>query len=274
MRRPIAIIVVAAALTCCAAWTAWARPASPSSDDNSCHSPFGTLCGNALLRQYLAPSTDPALVHKGPMRVAAYSNCNGETITNKNYNISIDAIFSAGPNYTVQYRACSTTLVTGMQFQCVEFARRAWLLQFGVQFQSVDYAVDIFAIKTAKRFTVRRVAPMTGACAEQTVPILTYKNNATNKPPLVGDLLVYDTTGPGMQPTGHVCVVVGVDLPRGTVSVSEQNWANAPWPAPARNYSRTLKLTATQGAWAPIIELHDPPYSIMGWKRVRHAPLV
>ena len=89
-------------------------------------------------------------------------------------------------------------------------------------------------------------------------------NNSTLAVPRAGDLLIYAAVGPGMAPTGHVAAVVEVDAAHNAwIRIAEENWANAAWLQPG--YARSLTIErAADGSYSVV----DPPYSILGLKRV------
>ena len=64
----------------------------------------------------------------------AYSNCNNS--------------FESGFNNFINYK--NKKIFSGMQWQCVEYARRNLITKLGVTFESVDGAEDVFALKTVK----------------------------------------------------------------------------------------------------------------------------
>jgi hypothetical protein len=182
-------------------------PDLPRACRTGCATPYGQILGAA------------------PGGVPAYSNC--------------------GPNCVVFTPNREHGVYTGLQWQCVEFARR-WLLENqGVVYGDVDVAADIWD----KIQTVTRVAD------ERRIPLRTYPNGSADAP-AVGDLLVYAREYLG---TGHVAVVTRVDTKRGTLAVAEQNYLNRGWPG---EYAREIRLVRKNGRWF----VTDP--HLLGWKRV------
>lgn len=216
--------------------------------------PFGSMLGT----------------HKG---VVAYSNCASEMCISE---VSNDISQKEG----VPTSSSSLPFVTsfGMQWQCVEYARRYSMLRGGAEkdekekeghvgvgssfvwsFGEVDGAEDIWSLTTAVCHRRDRV-----------VPLKKFSSGSAVEPPQYGDLLIYprDTE----FPFGHVAVVVGVHFEAspsiplsssaekdeesiageerksetpskrkiGHVFVAEQNWDNKKWEA--GNYSRVLSL--------------------------------
>lgn len=121
----------------------------------------------------------------------------------------------------------------GTTYQCVEYARKWWMLRRDLAFGDVEGAVDIIYLTEAQN--IRTGKP---------VPLARSINGTAQRPPRVGDLIVYyaDRQDPKWQ-YGHVAVVVAVDPGRGRVSVAEQNYSNARWQSP-RRYARQVRLFA------------------------------
>jgi len=151
--------------------------------------------------------------------VEAYSNCSA-------------ACVDPTPNYAAE------ATYTGIRWQCVEYARRWWLLRRGIVFGSVDTAHDMWA-------EVKRAARPAGG---PDVPVERRPNRGPH-PPEVGDLVVFerDACDPEMR-FGHVAVVVSVDLKAGSVALAEQNMGNAAWIDPS-HHARVLSLAKTPGGY-------------------------
>eukprot|EP00744_Colponema_vietnamica_P011742 GILI01016499.1.p1 GENE.GILI01016499.1~~GILI01016499.1.p1 ORF type:complete len:319 (-),score=44.26 GILI01016499.1:142-1056(-) len=199
--------------------------------------------------------------------VPAYSNCNGAYTSNLNNFIEARQTF---PNNSFRY----TTVYTGMQFQCVEYARRFLInsTDFGryVTFESVVGASNIFALQNLTSiFDDQRVyefeAHVNGA--------------ANNTAPAFGDLIIYPIQAPINEfPFGHVAVIAYVNYTSMVVGVGEQNWNNNVWPASAtcdappavstaaQQYAREIPLI--YNATANSYRLQDHTYLIDGWKRI------
>jgi len=162
---------------------------------------------------------------KSPGGVVAYSNCSGKCV-------SQDANIVDHVN-------------TGMEWQCVEFARR-WLYRtHGLVFESVDNAyniwdsiTDLVDVKTGTRQNLKNLS------------------NGSAESPQRGDLLIWSADYLG---TGHVAIVVRVDQQEGYVEVAEQNFLNQAWPG---SYARRIPLQQREGGvWL------DDDY-LLGWKRL------
>lgn len=162
-----------------------------------------------------------------------------------------------GATTTPAYSNCSAACVvplpnrehgifTGIRWQCVEYARRWWLLNRGVFFGDVDVAADLWLkIDTATR------------ASDGATLMLENHANGDAAPPRIGDLLVY---GREYLRTGHLAVVVAIDAQAGRLDVAEQNYLNRPWPA--ADHARSLELLERNGRWWVL-----DPY-LLGWKRI------
>jgi len=137
---------------------------------------------------------------------------------------------------------------TGIGWQCVEFARRAWLERHGRVFGSVDTAAEMWS-------AIRSISRPDGG---DTLPVSAHPNGG-DEPPVEGDLIIY-AADPSTRALrfGHVALVVGIE--KGEVRLAEQNWSNNVWAN--AGFSRSLELAATT-------RLSDPPATILGWLRVK-----
>lgn len=166
-------------------------------------------------------------------------------------------VLGTAPGEVPAYSNCSSSCVvfapntqdgvyTGIQWQCVEFARR-WLLDnLGVVYGDVDVAANIWT----KIDSVTRVAD------DASIPLLGFENGSGQAPEL-GDLLIY---GQEFLNTGHVAVITEVDLAAGKLRVAEQNYRNEPWPA---DYAREIDLIERNGRYW-VLDAY-----VLGWKRVQ-----
>jgi len=112
-------------------------------------------------------------------------------------------------------------IYTGIKYQCVELARRYYLIKYGVLFQSIDSANDIFGLHTLTHF-------LTG----QMMFWDTHLNIATSQRPVPGSLLIWAPVEPFAQ-TGHVAVVVNVT--KNYIYIIEQNNGQGRRKLPVRN---------------------------------------
>lgn len=100
-------------------------------------------------------------------------------------------------------------ILYGVKYECVEFIRRYYIHVYGVTFQEIDNAIDLFRIPYGTTIdTKRRVA-------FQAI------RNAPNHVPCRDDVVIWKKEGP-YQTTGHVAIVVEVLSPS-LVRVVEQN---------------------------------------------------
>lgn len=88
-----------------------------NTDTNKCITPYGEKLGES-------------------MGVISYSNCRSECVNNLENSI--------------KFKDTDKEIYTGLKWQCVEFARRWWILQKNITFSSVHSAEDIFNLKFAK----------------------------------------------------------------------------------------------------------------------------
>jgi hypothetical protein len=119
------------------------------------------------------------------------------------------------------------TIVTGLQWECVEFVRRYLLMTRGLLFKDVKQADEIWGL-----LTFINVDTMIE------VPCMHYNIGTIN--PRRGDVLVWSTSE--QYPFGHVAVILhDTDDKLGTVEIAEQQCGA--WVAP--HYSRRLSLGTT-----------------------------
>ncbi|RHY09041.1 hypothetical protein DYB36_003733, partial [Aphanomyces astaci] len=144
-------------------------------------------------------------------------------------------------------------VTTGYKWQCVELGRRYLLVNFGVIYDNIAMAYDIFRLKT-----VRRVAD------GQLVPMLANVNGESTELPVKGSLLIWNPVGEFVQ-TGHIAVIVNVQVDY--VDIVEQNVDDTIWP-PDVKYSRRLKADLDEVTGAYSITCTFPDSSILGWMTV------
>ena len=185
----------------------------------SCDTLFGSVIGTAF-------------------GVSAFSNCNGEYISNESNFVNISG---------------ADDVYTGMPWQCVEYARRFLVVTPPhVAFGSVDGASDIWPMTTVQSVTATNVS----------YKFLSFANSNTTVKPAVGDLIIYPIQPNGF-PFGHVAVVVGVT--QVAIQVAEQNWDSFVWAHVKEGFSREIELfqESLTGRWT----VSDPNGAIVGWKR-------
>ncbi|MDG0995990.1 MAG: CHAP domain-containing protein [Gammaproteobacteria bacterium] len=174
---------------------------------SDCIQPFNTVLGQS------------------PQGVIAYSNCSARCVLPK-------AQFSQG-------------VFTGISWQCVEFARRWLLHNFGVVYGSVDIAADIWDLQT-----------VTSSDKSQQFSFESKVNGEVSEAPQRGDLLIYAQQ---FLNTGHVAVVLKVDDLNQKIWLGEQNYSNQLWQG---DYARVITFVRQ----ADKVFLLDP--YLLGWKRV------
>lgn len=183
-------------------------PAFPAACQESCATPWGQRLGAAG-------------------GVPAFSNCQAACVYEK--PSEVNGTFA------------------GIQWQCVEYARRWLITAEGLTFPSIDFAADLWA----------QVDHFLKVGSGEKVPVRNVENGSRARAPQVGDLLIYAREFKG---TGHVAVVVAVDARKKLVRVGEENFANFPWPG---DYSREISYVERAGkAW-----LLDP--YLLGWKTAK-----
>lgn len=146
----------------------------------------------------------------------------------------------------------------GVIYQCVEYARRWWMINKGITFGSIDSAHEIIYLSEAKNIYNNK-----------SIPLARSINGNAVKAPKRGDLVIYypKENNPSWR-YGHVAVVVDVDLEQGIVSLAEENYDNQRWENPVK-YARQIQLKTSQGKYqlvdiAPNGEVYNDG-EISGW---------
>ena len=170
--------------------------------------------------------------------VPAYSNCNNS--------------FESGFNNVIRYK--NKNVFSGMQWQCVEYARRYLITKLGVTFESVDGAEDVFALKTVESIENGKK-----------YKFKTYKNNLNcrrkNNVPKVNDVIIW-ARNKDDTPYGHIAVILKIEGDQ--IFIGEQNWSNDAWTSPRPPpHSRVLTFKKHNNRCTII----DGNYTILGWKR-------
>ena len=176
--------------------------------------------------------------------VPAYSNCNN--------------LFESGFDNIIRYK--NKNVFSGMQWQCVEYARRYLITKLGVTFASVDGAEDVFALKTVESIE---------NCKKYTFK--TYKNNLNcrgkNNVPKVNDVIIW-ARNKDDTPYGHIAVILKIEGDQ--IFIGEQNWSNDVWTSPRPPpHSRVLTFKKYNNRCTIV----DGNYTILGWKRASLKPL-
>ena len=170
--------------------------------------------------------------------VPAFSNCNNS--------------FKSDLNNFINYK--NENIFSGMQWQCVEYARRYLITKLGVTFSSVNGAEDVFALKTVESIQDGKK-----------YKFKTYKNNfdckRSNNMPKVNDVIIW-ARNKNDTPYGHIAVILKIEGDK--IYIGEQNWSNDAWTrSPPQSYSRILTLKTNNNRCSII----DGNYTILGWKR-------
>jgi hypothetical protein len=166
--------------------------------------------------------------------VLAYSNCTDKIKSDFDNIISYN-----GKN-----------IVSGTQWQCVEYARRYLIIKLGVAFGSVKGAEDVFALKTAESIETGKI-----------YKFKSFQNGSkcTNEDePKVNDVIIWARNTED-TPYGHIAVILKIE--GNQIFIGEQNW-NDVWMSPS--YSRILILNKNNNKCF----IEDENYTILGWKRV------
>ncbi|KAG5493718.1 hypothetical protein JIQ42_02092 [Leishmania sp. Namibia] len=206
-----------------------------------CATPFGSILG----------------AYNG---VFAYSNCNDSYVSAQMAHINLTVLDR--DRETGKLTRVTKQFQSGMEWQCVEYARRYWMqrgLSQPAYFDSVVAAADIWNLTF-----VRLVSN-----ASMTLPLHRFRNgdrlaNGINVPE-VGDIIIYPIQ-PGGFPYGHVAVIAKVELAtRGAIYVAEQNWDNKVWAAPDHSLARKIPLRYDM--LTTTLTIDDPEGRIIGWMR-------
>ncbi|KAF0692952.1 Aste57867_15998 [Aphanomyces stellatus] len=193
-------------------------------------------------------------VPTGMIHGAILGTCHGVDGHNNNYknNPAADHADYDGSNFL-------DGVCTGMKWQCVEYARRYWMINKGIVLPSLSWAAHIWD----------RVTHASRRGDFAIVPLLKFPNFGTEIP-AVGDLLVYKSTP--NQWVGHVAVVVDVVTKQGGtlhVRVAEQNQHNNKlWVG--RYYAEEIHLVTGENAHGQTtysITHSDPDLILDGWVR-------
>ena len=163
--------------------------------------------------------------------VIGYSNLNSDFVSNNDSYISV----------TLSTKE-EQPIFTGMQWQCVEYARRWLIINKNLTFESIDNAYQIWNIPNLISSTNSSTYPL------YQVP------NGSKCPPAVGNILIYSYAK--NNPTGHVAIITEVDTE--FIKVSEQNWDNNYWPG---DYARIINFTHSNETY----QLYTEGYPIHGW---------
>ena len=115
-------------------------------------------------------------------------------------------------------------LFYGVKYECVEFIRRYYIQVYGVTFQEIDNADDLFSITHGIDIMRKKRVPF------HMIPLKDLTDASSMKK---DDIVIWKKAGPYQQ-TGHVAIVVEV-LSDKKVRVVEQN-------GPTKDGERTIRL--------------------------------
>ena len=127
-------------------------------------------------------------------------------------------------------------IYTGLKYECVEFARRWLIIVYGITFESVDHAKDIYNLNNFSN----------------NIPIKKCINGSDKIS--FGDLVIWTNQGE-FKEHGHVAVVVKIK--NNQVYIAEQNTTNESWKN--KKYSRKLLFNNI------LIDKEYPNTKIIGW---------
>ncbi|RHY33191.1 hypothetical protein DYB32_006196 [Aphanomyces invadans] len=142
---------------------------------------------------------------------------------------------------------------TGYKWQCVELGRRYLLVNYGVVFDNIAMAYDIFRLKYVTRVADGKLHPLHA-----------HPNGTSSTRPTKGSLLIWTPSGEFRQ-TGHVAVIV--DVGSSHIDIVEQNVHNAVWPS-TQAYSRRLPLHYDPDMNAYTVACTYKDGVILGWMTV------
>ncbi|KDO18332.1 hypothetical protein SPRG_21714 [Saprolegnia parasitica CBS 223.65] len=146
------------------------------------------------------------------------------------------------------FKSVHNGITTGYKWQCVELGRRYLLVNFGVVFDNIAMAYDIFRLKN-----VRRVED------DQLVPMHPNVNGEATELPVKGSLLIWNPVGE-FERTGHIAVIVHAE--NDYVDIVEQNVDDEVWPA-GQTYSRRLKAVVDEDSGAYTITFLATPGAVL-----------
>ncbi|MBL4659653.1 MAG: CHAP domain-containing protein [Alcanivoracaceae bacterium] len=188
--------------------------------------------------------------------VKAYSNCQSQCI---NPMFSFLNLSTGEVTVHVQNPKNDNLHYIGLINQCVEYARRWWMINKNITFGSIDSAHEIIYLTEGKNIRTNQNFPLSRSI-----------NGTAKSPPKIGDLVVYypDRNNP-LWHYGHVAVVVDVNLEQGSVSLAEENYDNKKWQK-THQYARQISLFNINGHYtlidiAPNSNKNSSGGEISGW---------
>jgi hypothetical protein len=189
---------------------------------------YGKVCNVAVNRRGLASCAEPLSMSQMPKLKF------------------VGALFGSFDNYL-------NGTYTGMKWQCVELARRYWLVNYGMIFDSIPMAYQIFDLQKVRRVSDGHFFAMKG-----------HRNGAKTRP-VKGSLLLWNPVGE-FRHTGHVAVVL--DVQDTYLDIAEQNVQDTIWP-PGVNYSRRLRAEVHPETQAYTVHCTYADAVVLGWKTIQ-----
>jgi len=127
-------------------------------------------------------------------------------------------------------------IYTGLKYECVEFVRRWLIIVYGITFDSVDHAKDIYDLNHFSNIPIKKCI------------------NGSDKISF-GDLVIWTNKGE-FKEHGHVAVVVKIK--DNQVYIAEQNTTNNSWKG--KKYSKKLLFNNNK-----LVDKEYPNTEIIGW---------
>lgn len=182
---------------------------------------------------------------------------------------------------------------TGFKWQCVEYARRWLLVNYGITFDSVNYAYNIMELAGFDEIVFDDTLPPPPPKQSSSSGCGSGRKKAQDPPPRKtqgvhtikvrngdqivgkadhalkkGSILLWENAG-FFKGTGHVAVVASVSASGEVIRVAEQNVYQAHWPEGA-DYARELRvITGPDGSVTVMDVFPDSP--VLGWVNVTQA---
>lgn len=132
-------------------------------------------------------------------------------------------------------------IYTGLKYECVEFVRRWLIIVYGITFESIDHAKDIYNLNNFSNIFSNKI------------PIKKCINGSDKIS--FGDIIIWTNQGE-FNKYGHVAVVVKIK--NNQVYIAEQNTTNKSWNG--KKYSRKLLFDNNL-----LIDKEYPDTKIIGW---------
>jgi len=137
-------------------------------------------------------------------------------------------------------------IYTGLKYECVEFVRRWLIIVYGITFESVDNAKDIYNLNHFSNIFSNKI------------PIKKCINGSDKIS--FGDLVIWTNQGKYKE-HGHVAVVVKIN--NNHVYIAEQNTTNEFWNR-KKKYSRKLLFNNNI-----LVDREYPDTKIIGWIQLK-----